>query len=273
MSALSPANAALIEDLLQTWASIRALLATLTDEQLHLPTDLPGWSVRDVIAHMASVEAHLLEHPEPDHAVSDAGHVKNLLGAWNEQRVDHRRSWAVAQVVSEFDAVTRAREPVLRALDDDRLSTVEATPLGEMPLQRFVQTRFLDSWVHEQDIRLAVGVPETVGSAATSRVLDIAMSWLPRAVAKARVQEGAAAVVDVLAPQRRTVAALVQEGRGVACDPRTASVLRISANPAPLLRVALGRREPDAAIAAGEIQVDGDTQLAARLLEHLNRMP
>jgi uncharacterized protein (TIGR03083 family) len=142
-----------------------------------------------------------------------------------------------------------------------------------MPLQRFVQTRLLDSWVHEQDIRRAVGTPETVGSPAASRVLDIALSWLPRAVAKAGVAEGDAAVVEVTLPQRRTVAVTVQGGRGVACDPRVPSVLHISAATAPFLRVALGRRAADAAIAAGDIHVEGDTQRAARLLVHLNRMP
>ncbi|HKR99295.1 MAG TPA: SCP2 sterol-binding domain-containing protein, partial [Candidatus Dormibacteraeota bacterium] len=71
----------------------------------------------------------------------------------------------------------------------------------------------------------------------------------------------------------RSSAVIVRSGRGVPCDPSTPAVLRISATPGPFLRVALGRRQPNAAIAADEIVVEGDAALAARVLTELNLMP
>ena len=263
----------MIDELLDTWRSIDTVARSLSADQWNQPTDLEGWSVRDVLAHMASIESHLLGRPEPEHSVREAPHVKNLLGAWNEQRVDHRRSWDVSDVLQEFEEVTHEREPVLRTLDDERLANVEATPLGEMPLQRFVQTRLLDSWVHEQDIRRAVGLPETHGSAAAARVLDIALSWLPRAVAKGGVREGEMVVMEIHGPHPRSAAAQVRSGRGVACASREGAAVRLAAAVAPFLRVACGRRAPAVAVASGDIEVAGDSHLAEQVLLALNRMP
>jgi hypothetical protein len=53
-------------DLLDTvWSSTADLLDDLTDAQWDTPTDLPGWSVRDAVAHMIGTERMLAGDPTP----------------------------------------------------------------------------------------------------------------------------------------------------------------------------------------------------------------
>src|SRR5437016_5778549 len=78
-------NEPLIEMFEDVWGDIISLCNGLTDEQWLLPTDCPGWSVQDHVAHMIGTERMLLgEQPEAP-PVDDAPHVRNDIGKANEQ--------------------------------------------------------------------------------------------------------------------------------------------------------------------------------------------
>ncbi len=262
-----------VEDLLATWRSIAALARSLRPDEWDRPTDLPGWSARDLLSHMASIEAFLLGRSESDHDAPEAPHVRNPLGAWNEQRVDLRRSWDVRDAVAEFEETTREREPVLRALSDTELATVSATILGEMTQERFLSIRLLDSWLHEQDIRRAVGRPETLDTPAAGAVLDMVLEWLPRAVAKAGMGDGAGAVIDITGPIARRAAAVVRGGRGTAVDSLPDATVTLRGEGGPFVRAATGRLAPAEAMASGGLQLSGDRALGERVLTTINRVP
>jgi len=269
----SAQSTAVVDDLVQTWRSTAQLASSLRPEQWDTPTELPGWTVRDVVAHMASIEAFLLGRSEDEHEAADAPHVRNPLGAWNEQRVDRRRAWPVSEVLAEFEDVTRTREPVLRGLRTDELEAMVFTPLGNMPLERFLHVRLLDSWLHEQEIRRALGVAETLDTRAAERVVELVLEWLPRAAAKAGLGPGDAAVIEITGAMRRTVAAAVKDGRGVAIVPPPNPAIRVRGEVGPFLRCATGRLAPAEAIATRALQIDGDPALAERLLLEINRVP
>ncbi len=262
-----------VDDLLQTWRSITTVLTLLRPEQWEVQTELPGWTVRDLVSHMAAIEAFLLQRPEPEHEAPDADHVRNPLGAWNEQRVDRRRSWAIADVLSEFQEVTRERESVMRALTDEERAAVVFTPMGDMPLERFLHVRLLDSWLHEQEIRRAVGQAETLDTASAERVLDMVLDWLPRAVAKAGLPDGGGAVIEVTGTVQRRAAAEVRDGRGVAVEQPASVHIEIRGGAGPFLRTATGRLDPHEAIRTGGLSVSGEQATAARVLGLLNRVP
>ena len=77
----------------RVWDSIATLCMPFTEREWKTPTDCPGWSVQDQIAHIIGTESWLLGQPVPDHTPKDMGHVKNELGQWIEPWVDWRRSW------------------------------------------------------------------------------------------------------------------------------------------------------------------------------------
>ena len=46
------------------------------------------------------------------------------------------------------------------------------SPVGEVPYRDFMETRVLDSWAHEQDIRRAVGRPGGRNGVGEAMILD-----------------------------------------------------------------------------------------------------
>jgi uncharacterized protein (TIGR03083 family) len=271
--AVTAGTGELIEDLIATWGSMREAVASLPEDDWTRPTELPGWSIQDVVSHVASIEAMLLGYEEPEHEAPAAEHVRNPLGEWNEQRVDRRRSWSPGAVLEEFDATTRERARVMRALCDQELDEIVATPLGVMPVRDFLRVRLLDSWLHEQDIRRAAGLPETLDTSAAARVLDMILEWLPRAVAKAGVADGDAVRVHITGPSPRRAAVRMVGGRGVTEADAASANLQISAQAGPFIRVATGRLSSAAAVATGSFEVDGDRELGERVLARINRVP
>ena len=75
----------LVQLLDQIWHTMGALGAELSEQDWKAPTEVPGWSVQDNLAHIAGMESRLLGRPEADHAVpADLPHVKNPIGEANE---------------------------------------------------------------------------------------------------------------------------------------------------------------------------------------------
>ena len=100
----------------RVWSAIIALGSTFTEQEWKTPTDCPGWTVQDQLAHMLGSESRLLGLPVPDHTPQHMSHVKNEFGQRNEVWVDWYRSWSGAQVLQRFQEVTGERLKVLRAM-------------------------------------------------------------------------------------------------------------------------------------------------------------
>lgn len=163
-----------VEALAEVWASIADLLGSLTDAQWQLPSPLPGWDVHDNVAHIAGAEAMLLGRPVPDIDVDRtvAEHVRNDIGAFNEAWVVSMRGRPPAEMLAEFEGLADARLAALRAMTGAEWSAESFTPAGRSTYGRFMQIRVFDCWLHEQDIRDAVGVPGHQNGLAVEVTLD-----------------------------------------------------------------------------------------------------
>jgi len=162
-----------VEALNEVWASIGDLLARLTGEQWHLQTPLPGWDVQDNVAHIAGTEAMLLGEPAPDVEVDrTAVHIRNDTGAFNEAWVVGMRGLSPDEMRSRFAETTARRLDALRAMPQDEWDAESFTPAGRSTYGRFMQIRVFDCWLHEQDIRDAVGEPGHESGLAVEVTLD-----------------------------------------------------------------------------------------------------
>ncbi len=110
-----------------------------------------------MVSHLIGVESLLLGLPAPPPV--QAAHVRNPLGAGIEGWVAQRRGRSPAEVLDEFRRVTAARLAALDAMSDEQWEAVGPSPAGEVPYREFMEIRVMDNWVHEQDIRRAVGRP------------------------------------------------------------------------------------------------------------------
>lgn len=150
-----------IIDLLGTeWSAIIDLLGGLSAAQWATSV-LPGWTVHDVLAHLAGTEYSLAGTPVPEvPAGSDAGsHVHNDIGKLNELWVVALRSRSDAELLADFSEVTAKRLDSLRAMPVADFHAPSWTPAGPGTYGRFMEIRIFDCWMHEQDIRTAVGLP------------------------------------------------------------------------------------------------------------------
>ena len=105
---MNEGNRQLVGLMEHVWQSISELCDGFGEAEWNTPTDCPGWSVQDQVSHLAGSETGILGDPDPDHTPGEAAlaHTRSEQGRRNEVVVDWRRSWAGAQVLSDFRAKT-----------------------------------------------------------------------------------------------------------------------------------------------------------------------
>ncbi len=255
-----------------TWDSLDQLLSGLFEQQWQTATPLPGWCVHNVVAHIVGTESMLqgLNTPDADIDLTTLDHVRNGVGAANEAWVRHLSSESEAALLQRFRSVTTDRRERLSATSVDDWNAPTPTPVGLESLGRFMRVRVFDCWMHEQDIRDAVGLPpseaELSGPAARLSLDEIAatMGFVVGKLGKA--PEGSRVAIELTGPLARTIRVAV-DGRAQVVDDfggldPTAS---IRLDGLLLARLAGGRTDDTAGVDLG-----GDTEVGARVVEHLN---
>ena len=256
------------------WSSIDSLCSPLTEAQWNTPTDCPGWSVQDQVSHLVGAESGILGNPRPDHTPKKTSHVKNDVGQSNEVVVDFRRSWPGQKVLDEFRELTGQRLTFLRGLSDDGFAAETQTPIGPGTITEFVRIRIFDAWVHEQDMRRALGIPgELEGSVAAHSVGRIARA-LPFVTArKAQALDGVTVVFNITGTSGCVVSVAVEGGRGKELDAVPDSpTVTITTDVETFARLGCGRWDPAEALSSGKIAVSGDTALGNNIVNQMNIM-
>jgi uncharacterized protein (TIGR03083 family) len=253
------------------WDGLDELLGGLTDQQWSQPVPLPGWSVHDVVAHIVGTESMLLGMPTPqsDLEVSALEHVRNGVGANNECWVRHLRDESGTDLLARFRSVTDRRRAVLAGLSDEDWNAPTVTPVGPDSYGRFMRVRVFDCWMHELDICDGLGLPasgaELAGPAAR-HALDEMAAAMGRVVGKlGGAPQGSRVALELTGPLARTIRVAV-EGRAQVVDDfggqAPTAVIRMDG--VAFTRAAGGRAAPRA------VDFDGDREVAARIVEHLN---
>lgn len=174
----------------QTWDGVLSVCADLTPAQWDLPTDLPGWSVKDNVSHTVGMELLALGEPQPAHELPEGlAHVRHDAGRFVEVTVDVRRPVPGADVLAELKDVTQRRLAELRALPPSAIEADVEAFFGSIPMVHFLGIRTFDSWAHEQDVRRALGRPGNLSSPAA----HISRGRLLRALARGLASEVPAA--------------------------------------------------------------------------------
>ncbi|MEV4256589.1 maleylpyruvate isomerase family mycothiol-dependent enzyme [Spirillospora sp. NPDC049652] len=248
----------------QTVRSTIALAGTFGDEDWDRPTELPGWTVKDIVSHLVGVETLLSGgDPAPGHTLpDDLPHVRNALGRAVEPAVDHRRGTPGPEVLAELRAVLDLRMEQLPETDPEQRVML---PVGrEGSYTELMAFRAFDCWAHEQDIRRAVGRPGNLDAPAAERTLRIVERGLPMIVAKrAGAAPGTAVTFEVTGPVAFTHHVTVgADGRAdfAPAAGEGATVLRMDWE--TFLRLVTGR-------CAGievTVGISGDEALAGRVL-------
>jgi len=264
-----------VDMLEQVWSSMAELGASLDETEWKSPSECPGWTVQDNLVHITALEKFILGEPLPSEAVpDDLPHVKNDIGRSNERWIESRRAWSGAAALAEFVAVTHARIAQLRELDDAGFAADSWTPMGPGTVAQLLGFRIFDSWVHEQDIREALGRPGNLDAPAARFSTRMMLDVLPFVVGKkVGAPDGSSVVLTLTGPIASTDAVVVTDGRARPLDPvpETPSVTVTLASDA-YARLACGRRDPDEALVTGVVAIEGDVELGGALVRELNYM-
>ena len=263
-----------VRQLADEWAAIAALGAELSEDDWNAPSDLPGWTAKDCLSHMVGSELMLLGEPAPEVNVDHLEHVASPFSAMIEVWVEARRGVPGAEVLDEFADATRRRLEVLAAMDDEAFSTVGWSPVGEVPYRTFMEVRVFDCWMHEQDIRRAVGRPGGLDSPGAAVSVGRIGASLGFVVGKrAQAPEGTTVVVEVDGTPSRTFALRV-EGRATPLDdPPADPTVTIRTDTEVFCALGGGRWDAARALDTGRVSIVGDEDLAGRILAGMATTP
>ena len=260
--------------LFASWDSLDAVLAGLSDDQWRTPTSLPGWSVHDVVAHIVGTESMLsgAPNPEPDSDVAARDHVRNDIGAMNERWVEHLRPESPAAMLAKFREVIAGRKAALSAMPIEEWNTVTFTPAGPDSYGRFMRVRVFDCWVHEHDIRDAVGRPASDAELSGPDVrlaLDEMASSMGFVVGKkGKAPEGSRVLLTLTGPISREIRVSVDGRAAVVEDFGGAEpTVAITVDGLQFTRLAGGR--PMVGGRSEQIEYAGDAEAGKRIVENL----
>lgn len=254
--------------------AIADLAASLDDDQWLAASPCPGWSVADLVAHITDIELSLTDDPRPDHVPdwSSLPHVSSDTDRFTEVGVDLRRGRPRAEVIGELREVITRRRAELDALPEDaQMHSPTGRPVAVL---RMMRLRTLDSWVHEQDIRTAVGRPGGWDTPAAIVTLQQFIDGLPKVWAKQAQAPAGAVLHVVIADVARGVEAWVVsdgDGRGEVCAPAPAADVTLTLSFTDFEQLCAGRAPVDEV--SGRVAVSGEPVLIERVLNSMTLTP
>jgi uncharacterized protein (TIGR03083 family) len=255
--------------------AISEMAQSLVEGEWNRRTPCPGWSVRDIVSHVIGMDCEMLGDPRPIHALPrDLFHVATEHQRYMEMQVDVRRHHTAPEMTAELEYTVIRRNRQLRGESRDP-GTLVRGPLGkEITLEQSYRMRAFDVWVHEQDLRTALGRPGNLDSPGAYVTRDVLLDALPKVVARdANAPRSSAIVFDVHGPVEflRTVRVDIQ-GRGtVETVPALGPAATLTLDWETYVRLACGRVSPEAV--ADRVKTEGDQELAAAILRHFAVTP
>jgi uncharacterized protein (TIGR03083 family) len=244
-----------------TLESLLALGPQLSDVQWSAPTECPDWTVKDIYAHVIGGEQWMSDgHPQPPD-----------FAEWVAGPVRAHRDTPAAVLLEELRNVYEQRRVQLESgpVDADvaaHLATGQRVDLGHL-----LRVRVFDLWVHEQDIRRAVGKPGNLDSPAAAIAGELCVAALPRIVARAAgAPPGSAVRVTTTGEVPLDVAvAIGPDGRGSLVAPDRTTSAHLTLGWESYTRLSCGR----GARSDHEVKITGDRALAEKVLSHLTITP
>jgi uncharacterized protein (TIGR03083 family) len=242
--------------------SVLALGRGLSDPDWAAPTECPRWTVKDVYAHLIGGERWMVEgHPPPEEGFE----------AWAAGPVLARREVPPAAVLDELREVYERRRVQLDrgGIDPDRptqMATGQPMTLGQL-----LRVRVLEVWVHEQDVRRAVGRPGNLDSPAAAITGELFVAALPRVVARsAGAPRGSVVRLTTTGEVAMDLAVAVDRaGRGALTSPDRPSLTHLTMSWESFTRLCAGRGSHS----DHEVRAAGDRELAERILANLALTP
>ena len=133
-----------------------AFLRTLEPSQWDTPTALPRWRIREVVAHLISLDISALNGSILPQAF---GSMERLEG-WNDRQVGKRANHSPSELILALERWGPRFLRLARAIPRAMYRVPMPTIWGRAPGGLLIWSRAYDEWVHRQDMRRALELPD-----------------------------------------------------------------------------------------------------------------
>jgi uncharacterized protein (TIGR03083 family) len=138
---------------------LESLLTDLSEEEWRAASRCDAWSIQDVVAHLVGVNAFW----EASVLAGLAGTPTRVLAAFDPaahppMMVEPMRTLTCTEVLDQFVASNDGFLAALAALDDHGWSMPAESPIGHISIRLLAHHALWDSWVHERDIAVPLGL-------------------------------------------------------------------------------------------------------------------
>jgi len=157
-------------------AETTEVLTSLDESEWATPSGCTGWSVKDLVAHIASNYKETVDPspPPPEPIALPAEQLMELL-------VAPRKEWSAAQVLEEYLHYAGAAIGVLASMQDEPLAStvIPLADLGHYPMHLLADAFAFDGYCHLRvDLLAPRGRITRVVPTATAEHLAATLGWM-----------------------------------------------------------------------------------------------
>jgi uncharacterized protein (TIGR03083 family) len=186
---------------------LMALLRGLAAQDWSRPTACAGWSVKDIVAHLLDTGLRRLSLGR-DRFMPAAGDIASYadlvayLNRLNADWVTAARRLSPEVLMDLLDAMAPQVQQFFAALDPEAEAQFGVAWAGQdtSPVWFDIGREYTERWLHQQQIRDAVGAPGLVSREWLHPVLDIFMRALPHTYRTVPAEPGRSILFSVEGP-------------------------------------------------------------------------
>ena len=146
----------LLDELVRARSEVLAEVSALRPQQWDQPTSNEGWSAKDTLAHLASIESRLRSMWQ--HALDgrEWGADEPDLNAYNARCVEERRAWSAKEVIAELSRTGEETQTFVERLRPEDLGRQWKHPTrGEVSLESLIRIIPRHLRAHAEEIKAA----------------------------------------------------------------------------------------------------------------------
>ncbi len=133
-------------------------LTALTDEQWTRPSRCSEWSVKDVVAHLSTTNLFWEASIRSGTAGTPTAMLTSFDPVASPAQMVSESAQSAAEIVEAFASSTESLAACLSSLSPTDWVALAESPPGHVSVSTVVHHALWDSWIHERDILLPLGV-------------------------------------------------------------------------------------------------------------------